>query len=45
MGREIVRLLLEEIRSPGGPPRHVVLGTRLVVRGSSTTSTGDGTAT
>jgi DNA-binding LacI/PurR family transcriptional regulator len=45
MGRELVRLLLEEIRSPGGPPRHVVLGTRLVVRGSSTTSHGDGSAT
>jgi len=45
MGREIVRLLLEEIESPGGPPRHVMLGTRLVVRGSSTASSGDGTAT
>jgi DNA-binding LacI/PurR family transcriptional regulator len=46
MGREIVRLLLEEIGSPGGPARHVVLGTRLVVRGSSKGPTsGDGTTT
>jgi DNA-binding LacI/PurR family transcriptional regulator len=45
MGREIVRLLLEEIRAPGGPPRHVVLGTRLVVRGSSTNPIGDDSAT
>jgi len=44
MGREIVRLLLEEIRTPG-PARHVVLGTSLVVRGSSMGLTGDGTAT
>jgi DNA-binding LacI/PurR family transcriptional regulator len=35
MGRELTRLLLEEIRSPGGSPRRVILDTRLIVRGSS----------
>lgn len=44
MGREIVRLLLEEIRAPG-PARHVVLGTRLIVRGSSAAPNGDEAAT
>ena len=42
MGREIVRLLLEEIRTPGVPARHVVLGTRLVVRGSTVGPTSEG---
>lgn len=35
MGREMARLLLDEIRAPGGPARQVVLGTKLVVRGST----------
>ena len=35
MGRELTRLLLEEIRSPGGSPRRVILDTRLIVRESS----------
>lgn len=35
MGREMARLLMQEIRSPGAPPRRVILDTELVVRGSS----------
>ena len=35
MGREMTRLLMQEIRAPGGPPRRVILDTELVVRGSS----------
>ena len=35
MGREMARLLMHEIRSPGAPPRRVILDTQLVVRGSS----------
>ena len=35
MGREMARLLMQEIRRPGAPPRRVILDTRLVVRGSS----------
>ena len=35
MGREMARLLMQEIRSPGAPPRRVILDTQLVVRGSS----------
>jgi LacI family transcriptional regulator, galactose operon repressor len=34
MGREAVRLLLELIEEPAQPPAHVILPTRLVVRGS-----------
>ena len=41
MGREMTRLLIEEIRSPDRAPRRVILDTQLVVRGSS----GDETAT
>ncbi len=40
MGREMTRLLMHEIRSPGGPPRHVILDTQLVVRESSVASAG-----
>jgi DNA-binding LacI/PurR family transcriptional regulator len=43
MGRELARLLLGEIRSPGGAPRRVILGTRLVVRGSSAGGEADAT--
>jgi len=35
MGREMTRLLLEEIRNPGQAARRVILDTKLVVRGSS----------
>jgi DNA-binding LacI/PurR family transcriptional regulator len=35
MGREAVRLLLDEIDRPGRPPRRVVLATELVPRASS----------
>ncbi len=42
MGREMARLLLEEIRDPGRPPRRVILDTELVIRGS-TSDTPDGT--
>jgi DNA-binding LacI/PurR family transcriptional regulator len=35
MGREMARLLMQEIRSPGAPPRGVILDTLLKVRGSS----------
>ena len=35
MGREMTRLLVEEIRDPGRPPRRVILDTELIVRGSS----------
>jgi DNA-binding LacI/PurR family transcriptional regulator len=35
MGREMTRLLMQEIRAPGGPPRRVILDTQLVVRESS----------
>ena len=35
MGREMTRLLMQEIRFPGRAPRRVILDTRLVVRGSS----------
>ena len=33
MGREMTRLLMQEIRAPGGAPRRVILETQLVVRG------------
>ena len=45
MGREMARLLLHEIRNPGGAPRQVILGTELIVRGSSTDIPGGGTST
>ena len=35
MGREMARLLLHEIRAPGGPARQIILGTQLIARGSS----------
>lgn len=35
MGREMARLLVDQIRSPDRAPRRVILDTRLVVRGSS----------
>jgi DNA-binding LacI/PurR family transcriptional regulator len=35
MGREMARLLIHEIRAPGGPARRVILGTQLIARGSS----------
>ena len=35
MGREMTRLLLEEIRDAGRAPRRVILDTELVIRGSS----------
>ncbi|MGH2417477.1 MAG: LacI family DNA-binding transcriptional regulator [Candidatus Limnocylindria bacterium] len=35
VGREMTRLLMQEIRGPGGPPRRVILDTQLVVRASS----------
>ena len=35
MGREMSRLLLQQIRDPGLPPRRVILDTQLVVRTSS----------
>lgn len=34
MGEEAADLLLGRMRDPGGPPRHVLLPTRLIVRGS-----------
>jgi DNA-binding LacI/PurR family transcriptional regulator len=40
MGREMARLLVQEIRFPGGPPRRVILDTRLVVRESSVADAG-----
>jgi DNA-binding LacI/PurR family transcriptional regulator len=36
MGREMGQLLLNEIRQPGAASRQVILGTQLIVRGSST---------
>jgi DNA-binding LacI/PurR family transcriptional regulator len=45
MGREMARLLVQDIRSPGGPPRRVILDTELVVRGSSIGIGGDGRST
>ena len=44
MGREMVRLLIQEIRSPGGAPRRVILETDLVVRESSAGAAGGGAA-
>jgi DNA-binding LacI/PurR family transcriptional regulator len=41
MGREMARLLVREIRVPGGAPRRVILDTRLVVRDSSTRGGGE----
>jgi DNA-binding LacI/PurR family transcriptional regulator len=35
MGREMTRLLIQEIKFPGRAPRRVILDTELVVRGSS----------
>ena len=35
MGREMTRLLMQEIRAPGGAPRRLILETELVVRESS----------
>jgi DNA-binding LacI/PurR family transcriptional regulator len=40
MGREMTRLLMQEIRAPGGPPRRVILDTQLVVRESSVRAAG-----
>jgi DNA-binding LacI/PurR family transcriptional regulator len=45
MGREMTRLLLHEIRSPGGPPRRVILDTHLAVRGSSMGNGGGASST
>jgi DNA-binding LacI/PurR family transcriptional regulator len=42
MGREMTRLLMQEIRSPGGAPRRVILETELVVRESSGGAAGGG---
>ncbi len=39
MGREMVRLLMEEIRTPGRPPRRVILDTELVRRESTAEET------
>lgn len=44
MGREMTRLLMQAIRSPGGAPRRVILETQLVVRDSSARLTGGGAA-
>jgi DNA-binding LacI/PurR family transcriptional regulator len=44
MGREMTRLLMQEIRSPGGAPRRVILETQLVVRASSDRVAGGGAA-
>ncbi|HYI66814.1 MAG TPA: LacI family DNA-binding transcriptional regulator [Candidatus Limnocylindrales bacterium] len=44
MGREMTRLLMQEIRAPGGAPRRVILETQLVVRESSA-GVGEGGAT
>ena len=38
MGREMARLLMQEIRLPDRAPRRVILDTQLVVRGSSSRS-------
>jgi DNA-binding LacI/PurR family transcriptional regulator len=35
LGREMVRLLFDQLDDPDGPPRHLVLGTHLVARASS----------
>jgi DNA-binding LacI/PurR family transcriptional regulator len=35
MGREMTRLLMREVRSPGDNPRHVILDTSLVAREST----------
>jgi DNA-binding LacI/PurR family transcriptional regulator len=35
MGREMTRMLMHEMRDPGGPARRVILDTRLVIRASS----------
>jgi DNA-binding LacI/PurR family transcriptional regulator len=35
MGREMTRLLMQEVRAPGGNPRHVILDTGLVTREST----------
>ena len=43
MGREMTRLLLQEIRFPGRPPRRVILDTELIVRGSTIDNIGDTT--
>ena len=40
MGREMARLLMQEIQSPGAAPRRVILDTQLVVRGSSVVPNG-----
>lgn len=40
MGREMTRLLIQEIRFPGAPPRRVILDTQLVVRESSSPDAG-----
>jgi len=40
MGREMTRLLIQEIRFPGAPPRRVILDTQLVVRESSSPGAG-----
>ena len=42
MGREMARLLMEEIRHPGRPPRRVILDTQLALRTSSIGVAGDG---
>ena len=44
MGREMTRLLMQEIRSPGGAPRRVILETQLVLRESSGGGGGNGPA-
>ena len=44
MGREMTRLLMQEIRFPGGAPRRVILETQLVVRESSAGDQGGGAA-
>jgi DNA-binding LacI/PurR family transcriptional regulator len=44
MGREMTRLLMQEIRSPGGAPRRVILETQLVARESSAAAAGGGAA-
>jgi DNA-binding LacI/PurR family transcriptional regulator len=40
-GREMTRLLMQEIRFPGRPPRRVILDTELVVRGSTIAPTAE----
>jgi DNA-binding LacI/PurR family transcriptional regulator len=44
MGREMTRLLIQQIQSPGGTPRRVILETQLVVRESSAVADGGGAA-